>query len=43
MERFFRDLTVSRIRRGVFRIVADLTTAIEEHLTSHNASPMPFA
>lgn len=42
VERFFRDLTVNRIRRGVFRSVADLTTAIDEYLASHNASPKPF-
>ena len=42
VERSFRDLTVSRIRRGVFRRVADLTTAIQQYLTSHNASPKPF-
>lgn len=42
VERFFRDLTVNRIRRGVFRSVADLTMAIDEYLATHNASPKPF-
>lgn len=42
VERFFRDLTVNRIRRGVFRSVGDLTAAIDEYLVSHNASPKPF-
>ena len=42
VERFFRDLTVNSLRRGVFRSVAELTEAIEEHLAAHNADPKPF-
>jgi len=42
VERFFRDLTVNRLRRGVFRSVAELTEAIKEHLAVHNADPKPF-
>ena len=42
VERFFRDLTVNRIRRGVFRSITELTTAIDEYLASHHASPKPF-
>ena len=42
VERFFRDLTVNRLRRGVFRSVAELTEAIKEHLAAHNADPKPF-
>jgi len=42
VERFFRDLTVRSIRRGVFRSVADLTAAIEAHLAAHNAAPKPL-
>ena len=42
VERFFRDLTTNRIRRGVFHSEADLIAAIEEYLTVHNANPKPF-
>jgi hypothetical protein len=31
-----------RIRRGVFRSIADLQTAINAYLAEHNASPKPF-
>lgn len=30
------------IRRGVFRSVGDLVTAIEEYLRVHNDDPKPF-
>ena len=42
VERFFRDLTVNRIRRGVFYSEADLIAAIEEYLKVHNANPKPL-
>ena len=42
VERFFRDLTTQRVRRGVFRSVAALIAAIEEHVRVHNADPKPF-
>lgn len=42
VERFFRDLTTNRIRRGVFHSEADLITAINEYLAVHNANPKPF-
>lgn len=42
VERFFRDLTVNRVRRGVFHSEADLVSAIEEYLSVHNANPKPF-
>ena len=42
VERFFRDLTVNRIRRGVFHSEADLILAIEEYLQVHNANPKPL-
>lgn len=42
IERFFRDLTESSLRRGVFRNLQELTAAIEEHITVHNANPKPF-
>ncbi len=42
VERFFRDLTVKSLRRGVFRSLHELTTAIEQHISIHNANPKPF-
>ncbi len=42
VERFFRDLTESRLRRGVFRSVGDLIAAIHEYLARHNEAPKPF-
>jgi transposase len=42
VERFFRDLTTKRLRRGVFRSVPDLIAAIEEHREHHNANPKPY-
>lgn len=42
VERFFRDLTVSSIRRAAFASVDDLIKAIEAHIAAHNADPKPF-
>ena len=42
VERFFRDLTEHRLRRGVFRDVEELITAIDEYVDRHNESPKPF-
>ena len=42
VERFFRDLTENRLRRGVFRSVGELTTAINEYLERHNQDPKPY-
>jgi transposase len=42
VERFFRDLTTNRIRRGVFHSEADLIAAIDEYLAVHNANPKPL-
>jgi len=42
IERFFRDLTESRIRRGVFRDLEQLIIAIGEYSDRHNESPKPF-
>ena len=36
VERWFRDLTEKRLRRGVFRSVSDLTKAIDEYIEHHN-------
>ena len=42
VERLFRDITENRIRRGVFRSVAELEAAIHEYLARHNERPKPF-
>jgi transposase len=42
VERFFRDLTTKRLRRGVFHSVPDLVAALEQYLAHHNESPSPF-
>jgi len=42
VERFFRDLTHNRLRRGVFRDVEELITAIDEFVDRHNEAPKPF-
>ena len=42
VERWFRDLTDKRIRRGVFRSVNDLIAAIEAYIHHHNSNPKPF-
>lgn len=42
VERFFRDLTVNRIRRGTFSSVEQLITAIEQYLATNNQNPKPF-
>jgi transposase len=42
VERFFAEITSKRIRRGVFRSVADLKEAIHDYLDRHNADPKPF-
>jgi transposase len=42
VERFFRDLTQNRLRRGVFRDVEELITAIGEYIDHHNDNPKPF-
>jgi transposase len=42
VERLFRDITENRIRRGVFRSVAELEQAIRDYLAQHNTSPKPF-
>ena len=42
IERFFRDLTDKRIRRGVFQDLEQLITAIGDYIDKHNANPKPF-
>jgi len=42
VERFFRDLTVNRLRRGVFRSVPELIQALEQYITKYNKEPSPY-
>ena len=42
IERWFRDITERRIRRGVFKSVAQLEQAICEYIDHHNAHPQGF-
>ena len=42
VERFFAEITRNRIRRGTFKSVAELKSAILEYLENHNADPKPF-
>jgi transposase len=42
VERFFRDITTKRIRRGAFLSVAVLVKAIENYIAEHNLDPKPF-
>jgi transposase len=42
VERFFRDITTERLRRGVFTSVPELIKTIDEYITHHNTNPKPF-
>ncbi len=42
VERFFRDITENRLRRGVFTSVPELVAAIDEYVAQHNIKPKPF-
>ena len=42
VERFFRDITQNRIRRGVFQDLEQLITAIGDYIDGHNQNPKPF-
>ena len=42
VERFFRDITTERLRRGVFSSVPELVAAIDEYIAHHNTQPKPF-
>jgi transposase len=42
VERFFRDITTERLRRGVFTSVPELIAAIDEYIAHHNTHPKPF-
>lgn len=42
IERWFREITQKRIRRGVFRSVPELVDAIMDYIEGHNENPKPF-
>ena len=42
VERFFRDLSEKRLRRGVFRSVDELVAAINAYIDQHNDNPKPY-
>ena len=42
VERWFREITDKRIRRGVFKSVRELIQAIQDYIAHHNKDPKPF-
>jgi transposase len=42
VERFFRDLSEQRLRRGIFCSVPELIQAVDQYLAGHNQDPKPF-
>jgi transposase len=42
IERWFREITTQRIRRGTFHSVPQLIDAIKEYVAHNNANPKPF-
>jgi transposase len=42
VEGFFAILTKRRLKRGVFKSIGDLQTAINRYLAEHNQAPKPF-
>ena len=42
VERWFREITDKRIRRGVFRSVPELINAINGYIEEHNRDPKPY-
>jgi transposase len=42
VERFFRDITTERLRRGVFTSVPELIAAIDQYIVEHNNDPKAF-
>ena len=39
---FFHDLTVTRLRSGVFHSLPELIAAVERYLLQHNKEPKPY-
>jgi hypothetical protein len=42
VERWFRDLTTKRLKRGSFASVDQLVAAIYDYIAHNNADPNPF-
>ena len=42
VERFFRDLSERRLKRGVFESVEALQRAVKEYIAHNNQNPNPF-
>ncbi len=42
VERFFRDISENRLRRGAFTSVPKLVNAIDQYIAHHNINPKPF-
>lgn len=42
VERFFRDLSVNRLRRGVFHSLPELVEALQKYIASYNKKPNPY-
>jgi hypothetical protein len=42
VERWFREITDKRIRRGVFQSVERLIEAIRAYIDEHSENPKPF-
>ena len=42
VERWFREITDKRIRRGVFHSVKQLIAAIDDYIARHNEDPRTF-
>ena len=42
VDRFFRDITHNRTRRGVFQYLEQFITAIGDYIDVHNQNPRPF-
>jgi hypothetical protein len=42
VERWFREITEKRIRRGSFASVPELIAAIQDYLAASNDNPRPF-
>ena len=42
VERFFRDISENRLRRGVSTSVPELVGAIDEYIAHHDTNPKPF-
>jgi transposase/transposase-like protein len=42
VERFFRDITVNRLRRGVFHSLPELVEAVQQYIAKYNMEPKPL-